>query len=253
MVRSLLPMRKRRRLLRLADSIPFWFHSIDLGSGVTTGGAKAPALLRSELESFRLPDLTGKTFLDIGAWDGYFSFAAERLGASRVVALDHYVWSGKPRLDLSPDQLPDKKRGFDIAREALGSKVEAVRGDFMTMDLDELGSFDMVLFAGVLYHLKDPLGALGRLARVTRELAVIETLAVEVPGFERSALTEFYEVDEVNADPTNWWGPNERALIALCRAAGFAHARRVSSRDPEATPEGVRRYRLVAHALKRAE
>ena len=66
-----------------------WFHTIDLGNGVVTpGDDNSPVKLK------RLafpPDLSGKTFLDIGAWDGFFSFEAERRGAARVLATDSYV------------------------------------------------------------------------------------------------------------------------------------------------------------------
>ena len=60
---------------------------------MVTPGRKSAESLARELEMLRLPDLRGRSVLDVGAYDGYFSFAAERLGAARVVALDHYVWS----------------------------------------------------------------------------------------------------------------------------------------------------------------
>jgi tRNA (mo5U34)-methyltransferase len=241
---------RRARLQELVESVPFWWHSIDVGQSIVTSGAKRSEQLRAELQSFRFPDLAGKSFLDIGAWDGYFSFAAERLGARPVVALDHYVWSWDPRPDLPRADLPDKKRGIDIAREALGSEVEARVGNFMTMDLNDLGQFDVVLFAGVLYHLQSPLDALRRVASVTRELAVIETAAVDVSGLEDRALCEFYESEELGGDPTNWWAPNAAALRGLCRAAGFNDATTFESPRPAARPGELERYRLVAHARK---
>jgi tRNA (mo5U34)-methyltransferase len=151
---------------RVAE-VPVWWHSIDLGGGVVTPGQKSPEILAQEWENLGLGDLRGKSVLDIGAWDGYFSFAAERAGAERVVALDHYTWSMElkaygdyrtqrlkdglpiaPPEDFAefwhPDTLPGK-RGFDVARDALGSRVEAVVGDLMTIDLDTLGEFDVVL------------------------------------------------------------------------------------------------------------
>ena len=67
----------------------FWWHSIDLGDGLLTPGGKNAALLRREWEAMKVPDLAGRSVLDIGAWDGYFSFQAERLGAREVVARDH--------------------------------------------------------------------------------------------------------------------------------------------------------------------
>ena len=75
------------------QSVPFWWHSIDLGGGLVTPGVQPREFLNARLRSLQLPDVHGKTVLDIGAYDGFYSFAVERLGAARVVALDHYVWS----------------------------------------------------------------------------------------------------------------------------------------------------------------
>jgi tRNA (mo5U34)-methyltransferase len=249
-IQSVKARKERRSLLQRVASVPFWWHSIDLGHGVVTPGAKSAEHLEAELESFRFPDLDAKSFLDIGAWDGFYSFEAERRGARPVVAQDHYVWSWSPRPDLRPQDLPDKKRGFEVAHEALSSNVRVQVGDFMTMDLAALGEYDVVLFAGVLYHLQSPLDALRRLALVTAELAIIETAAVAVGGFEDNALCEFYESDELGGDPTNWWAPTAAALRGLCRAAGF---RDVTTFDPaeRSTSRGqLERYRLVAHARK---
>ena len=69
-----------------ADAL-HWYHTIDLGNGVVTKGDSA-----QDDGNAILPDVTGRSVLDIGAWDGKYSFLAERAGASRVVALDHYAW-----------------------------------------------------------------------------------------------------------------------------------------------------------------
>src|SRR5204862_2206249 len=122
--------------LRAEAAAVNWFHSIELEPGFVTPGR---ADTSAQIPRLHLPDLRGKSVLDVGAWDGYFSFEAERQGAARVVALDTWVWrENKDR--------PPRKRGFDIAREALGSTVEACVADFTTVDLDELGVFDVVLF-----------------------------------------------------------------------------------------------------------
>jgi tRNA (mo5U34)-methyltransferase len=223
---------------------PEWYHSIELAPGIVTPGRAPLEHWEAALRSLQLPDLHGKSVLDIGAYDGFFSFAVERLGAARVVALDHYVWSADmaaylrdwresqrtgaalPSIHESrhwqPDTMPGR-RAFDAAREILGSKVEVVVGDFMTMDLGDLGRFDVVLFLGVLYHMENPLGAMRRVASVTAPdgLAVIETEAMEIPGFEERALCEFFPGTELNNDPSNWWAPNAKALAGLCNAAGF--------------------------------
>jgi tRNA (mo5U34)-methyltransferase len=230
---------------RVAE-IGFWWHSIDLGGGVVTPGAKSSAWLEAELARLELGDLRGKSVLDIGALDGFYSFAAERLGAERVVALDHYIWSAdmpgymayrdrqmaaglavEPVDALPefwrPDELPGR-RPFDLAHEALGSRVEVVVGDLLDHDLSQLGRFDVVLYLGVLYHVRHPLLALERVAEVTRGTAYIETQAEFFRGLERSRICRFIEGDELNHDPSNWWTFNEAALLAMCRAAGFARA-----------------------------
>ena len=149
----------KTQLQEMAESVEYWWHSIDLGQGIVTKGFKTPETLQHELESLRLPDLRNKTVLDIGAWDGFFSFEAERRGAKRIVAVDHYVWSlhltkdsrhwreSKPGDANWPDKLPGK-RGYDTAHEALASKVETVVGDFMTMDLEPLGTLMSCFFSG---------------------------------------------------------------------------------------------------------
>jgi tRNA (mo5U34)-methyltransferase len=217
-----------------------WFHTIDLGDGLVTPGNPPSELLSAP---GALPEVRGRSVLDIGAWDGKYSFEAERAGARRVVALDHFVWKLNPgklagyyeaceneqRLPeattinqgfLETDGLP-LKRGFDLAHQYLNSKVEARVDDFMTMDLDELGTFDVVYYFGVLYHMYNPLGALERVRRVTGEVAAIETAAVVLPAYPHASLVEFYPGKERAGDYSNWFGPTEVALHGMCKAAGF--------------------------------
>jgi tRNA (mo5U34)-methyltransferase len=231
------------------DALPFWWHSIDLGDGIVTPGRKSAKQLTREWAALQLPDLRGKTVLDIGAWDGYFSFAAERAGAARVVALDHYVWSidreGPALPDDAvplettqlwrPDTLPGK-RPFDLAHRVLGSRVEVVVDDFMTLDLAQLGEFDVVLFLGVVYHMRHPLLALERVRRLTRELAAIESEAVEVDTLADEPWALFVPDRDENGDPTNWWIPTRAALVGMCRAAEFAEVEDLSVRRPPKPP-----------------
>src|SRR4051812_20884742 len=69
-----------------------WWHSIELLPGLVTPGVKTSASLARERAALRLPTMRGKTVLDVGAWDGYYSFLAEQAGAARVVALDRVTW-----------------------------------------------------------------------------------------------------------------------------------------------------------------
>ncbi|MGH9129979.1 MAG: class I SAM-dependent methyltransferase [Acidimicrobiales bacterium] len=250
-----------------------WFHSIDLGDGVVTAGNKSVQVLAREVEALNLPDLAGKSVLDIGAWDGYFSFEAERRGAARVVALDHYAWAvdqalqerrtservargeSLPSWDQDPelwrpDTLPGRA-GFDLARRRLGSHVEPVVGDFMTMELESLGTFDVVLFLGVLYHLRDPVLALRRLAQLTGGMAIIETVCMVVPGWEHHCLWEYFEGAELDGDPSNWWAVNAAGLGAMARTAGFSAVRlkgHPALHDPPNPGYDLHYGRAVMHA-----
>jgi hypothetical protein len=113
------------------------------------------------------------------------------------------------------------KAGFDLAHEYLDSSVESVVGDYMTMDLEQLGTFDVVFYFGVIYHMVNPILSLQRLLQVTGEVAVIETAAITVPGYLDSGLLELYAGNELADDYGNWFAPSEAALHALCLSAGF--------------------------------
>jgi tRNA (mo5U34)-methyltransferase len=210
-----------------------WYHTIDLGGGVVTKGIDDSAFRLARLE---LPQsLTGMTVLDIGAWDGYFSFEAERRGASRVVAADYYSWHGTGW---------GSKAGFELARGALGSKVEDLDIDVMDLSPERVGQFDVVFFLGVLYHLRHPLLALERIASVTRTLLIVETV-VDMVGIGRPAVA-FYPGRELNGDPTNWWAPNLPALHGMLRDVGFAEVRTVTP-----APTAIyRAARAVSHRMR---
>jgi len=267
-----------------------WYHSIDLGRGIVTPGMSKNVVLSGS----EFPDVAGKSVLDVGAWDGFYSFLAEQRGAARVVAFDEYAWcldfharqrywDESDRAGLIPDYRKDEdfydrdqlpgRRPFELAKEALDSKVEPLVGDLLRVDPGELGVFDVVLYLGVLYHMPEPLTALQRLRAVTADggTAVIETEAVAIPDHEDEALGMFWAGKELNEDFGNWWALSEPALHGLCRAAGFRTVE--TRRAPEPTipmPElprpwarpqdrrnytdvvearrEIHRYRIVVHA-----
>jgi tRNA (mo5U34)-methyltransferase len=206
-----------------------WFHTIELEPGVVTPGIDDT---RERLDHLRIPqDLSGRTVLDVGAWDGFFSFEAERRGAARVVAADNVAWNGENW---------STKAGFELARRRLGSKVEDVEVDVLDLDPEQIGTFDVVLFLGVLYHMKHPLLALERVASVTADLLVVET-AVDCTWTRRPAAA-FYPHHGLGSDPTNWWGPNPEAVVGMLRVAGF--------REVEVVSPDSAAYR-VARSLRR--
>lgn len=188
-----------------------WFHQIDLGNGVVTPGSENTVRL---LKRLGMPaSLAGKTVIDIGAWDGYFSFDAERRGAARVLATDSFAWQKRTRA------------GFDFAHRQLNSRVEAMEIDVLDLSPETVGMWDISLFLGVLYHMKHPMLALEKVASVTREMVVVETL-VDMLGIREPAIA-FYP-GKFHKDATNWVGPNPAAVVAMLKVAGFARVEIVS-------------------------
>jgi tRNA (mo5U34)-methyltransferase len=270
-----------------ADALT-WFHTIDLGNGVVTKGA---GLTWYGAEIF--PELTNRSVLDIGAWDGRNSFLAEQHKANRVVALDHYAWGldfgarqrywnecaangslPDHRRDLTDFWLPELpgRRPFEFARSVLDSRVEAVVADFTTMDLHDLGLFDVVFYLGVLYHMEEPLTCLKRVRSVTEHVAVIETEAVHIENHDGASLLQFHVGDSLRADYGNWFVPTIVGLRDLCIAAGFSSVETIVGPpappviEPEAYRSRFRRrianmpgtvpisaksanYRAVVHAI----
>lgn len=221
-------------LRRQADALGPWFHNIDLGHGVWT----APGHFLGDYPGFKfrrfaqaLPaDLTGKSVLDIGCNGGFYSVEMKRRGAARVLGLD------------SDERYLAQAR---FVAERLGHAIE-----FRKLSVYDVGAlaerFDVVLFMGVLYHLRHPLLALDLIhEHVADDLLVfqsmlrgspqIEPLALDydffdMDAFERPGYPRLHFVEHAYAhDPTNWWIPNRAGIEAMLRASGF----RIESR-PEA-------------------
>jgi tRNA (mo5U34)-methyltransferase len=195
---------------RVAELV--WHHSIDLGNGVVTPGGKSLAICNTEASLiFDRVSLTGRTVLDIGAWNGIFSFEAKRRGAARVLATDSYCWS---------HAVFRGRETFDLAREALGIDVDAREIDVADLSAESVGEFDVVLYLGVFYHRYDAIESLARVAPLAKQVLIVEThLDLRDNNFPAMA---FYPGHELNNDPTNWWGPNEHCMRALLLGHGFS-------------------------------
>ena len=210
-----------------------WWHRIPLGDGIVTPGMVHHGEDHEDYasERFGLPlNLKGKTVLDVGAWDGYFSFEAERRGASSVLAADISI--------RSPDEVLDRygsagnwgaNKGFLFARKALRSKVEYINASIYEVGdvLKKMGTlyppvFDYVFFFGVLYHLREPLLALEKLAAITGEVALIETACMEGEG----TAMEFRPGHD--NDPSNYWYPSYGCLRAMLLNSGFRSVEKIA-------------------------
>ena len=199
---------------------PHWYHRIEVAPGIVTPGVNASPEVLATLE---LPeDCSGLRALDIGARDGFFSFELERRGAD-VLALDYMAATDT---------------GFAIASELIGSKVEYRVGNVYDLTPEEFGTFDIVLFLGVLYHLRNPLLALDRVRSVSSGSMWIESHVIDqalldpatgnfeqlgavAPALADRPIMQFYPRDALNADATNYWAPNMACLLAMLDEANF--------------------------------
>lgn len=209
---------------RVAD-LGQWFHDLDL-DGVRTAPdhflRDYPAVKWRRFAHALPADLSGRTVLDIGCNAGFYSIEMKRRGADRVVAVDS-----------DPRYLAQAR----FAAEVTGQEIEF--RELSVYDVAALGErFDLVLFLGVLYHLRHPLLALDLIhEHVARDLLVLQTMqrgAAEVAAVAGDY--DFFEQDHFDApgypklhfiehryarDPTNWWAPNAAAAQAMLRSAGF--------------------------------
>jgi tRNA (mo5U34)-methyltransferase len=207
----------RKRLDRSAElKAKGWFHSFLLPDGARIEGIQSLEFLHERLARFPLPeDMSGKRVLDIGAWDGWFSFELERRGA-QVTAVDCV-----------------EVKGFLEIRERLRSQVDYRILDVYELPAANLGTFDCVLFLSILYHLKHPLLALEIVCALARDLAIIESFVTDADKWpsnrDQIPSMEFYETDELGGQLDNWIGPSVSCLLAMCRAAGFARVELVEA------------------------
>ena len=203
-------------------TVPSWRHRIRIGGVITPGTEDSDA----ELRRLALPaNLGGKRVLDIGCSDGRYSFEAERRGASDVVAVDD-----------ESSLLAGGVNGFQVARRLLHSQVTYRLGDVEDLEPGRDGTFDLVLFVNVLYHLRNPVRALEAIHSVTApggqmilktyfQTDVRAWINGRCVGFDIDPRPKmwFYPGRELAGDPTNWVGPNRRGIEALLQATGWSY------------------------------
>jgi tRNA (mo5U34)-methyltransferase len=202
-----------------------WFHNLDL-RGVKTAPdhflGDYPAVKWRRFAHAIPPDLRGRSVLDIGCNAGFYSIEMKRRGADRVVGIDS-----------DADYLAQAR----FAAEVCGVDVELRQ--LSVYEVAKLGErFDLVLFMGVLYHLRHPLLALDLLHEHTvKDLLVFQSMLRgsdevepvkkdypfgETAVFDRAGFPRMYFIEKrYSGDPTNWWVPNRACAEAMLRSAGF--------------------------------
>ncbi len=209
-------------------AIPLWYHRIELPGGIVTPGW-APL----NPESYGIPtDLTGARVLDVGAWDGYWTFTALARGAREVVAVDDF----SDHLDTQTNAPRQAWETFDLCRDALGygeDRCRRLQMNVYDITPEVLGTFDVVFFFGTLYHLRHPLLALDKLAAVCSGAIYVESAVLDDysvyrglgQGYKNEMVMEFYPESQFGNNPTNWWSPTTFCLAQMVRASGFKEVR----------------------------
>ena len=207
-----------RDLVANADFI--WHQRFELVPGVDTPGENDIVGL---LDTAGIPaDLSGKSAVDIGTTNGGAAFELERRGAERVVAVD---------------LVPPEHYGFAALHDFLGSKVEWLRASVYEVGSVLGEQFDLVLFLGVLYHLRHPLLALDNVRALLGGDAVIETAVLdgEEPELIGKPVARFLRGAGFHADSSNWFVPTVAGLLDWSASSGLAPE--LVATWPEGAPE----------------
>ena len=225
-------------------AVPYWYHKIELPGDIIT-----PGWSPMDATKYGVPDdLTGKRVLDVGAWDGYWTWEALKRGASEVVAIDDFCDDLGNRKDVKRN----KWYNFDLCREALGFNKndeadyvndkgqKVTRIEMSVYDIERLGHFDVVFFFGMIYHMKHPLLVLEKISEICDGEIYIESAVVDdyspylskeseadpgkliFKGYpENNMVMEFYPDDQYACNKTNWWVPTIQSLGAMVGSVGF--------------------------------
>jgi tRNA (mo5U34)-methyltransferase len=198
----------------------YWHQKWEIEPGIFTPGHNDVGFL---LKVGGLPaNLTGKRILDIGSWNGCVSFECERRGATDILA-------------IGPED--PENTGFNRLRAYLRSNVRYEYGTIYHLDPSKVGTFDIIICFGVLYHLRYPLLGLDMMRRVAKGSLLVESSCIErdirLPQGKQTTLQalnkqlsnipflQFYRKGELNGDDSNWFSFNQIALTEMLRSSGF--------------------------------
>ncbi len=215
---------ERKEILSAVERLGPWYHSFNLADWLKIDAIHDGDSVLASLDRIGFPnDFSGKTVLDVGCNAGYYSFVAKRRGAERVLGVE---------LD------PHCFRQAQYLSNLLGIDVQFINDDAHNVDAG-LGTFDIVICTGLIYHIADPTNVLSKLSAVSTDTLLIESAFLLDPAL--SSMARFIEGTYMD-DSTNWWVYGPRCLEGMVRAAGFQSAEFMGFyHEPhrELSPEGI--------------
>lgn len=207
-------------IIEKINSVEHWYHQIEIKPGIVTPGINNSAKVLELLDI--PPNCSGMKVLDIGTRDGFFAFEFEKRGAE-VVGVDYF---------------PSDRTGFKIAAELLNSKVTYIQDNIYNISKEKYGSYDIVLALGLIYHLRDPLGALDIIRDICENELYLETQVIDnaflLPNgnsvelnsishkLEEIPIMQFYPKDSLNKDFSNYWAPNMKCMVDMLTETKFS-------------------------------
>jgi len=200
-----------------------WYHTLELAPGVLTPGWFDTRQVAGELP---IPaSLDGLRCLDIGTFDGFWAFTMEGRGAREVVAVDlldprRFDWPvNSERATIAEiGKRKGQGEGFEIARRALGSRVQRMEMSVYDLDREQVGRFDFIYLGSLLLHLRDPVRALERVRDVCDgSLLVVDS--INLPLSLAAPRRPLASLDGLGRPW--WWNPNLAGLERMVVAAGF--------------------------------
>ena len=186
----------------LVNSIQHWHHRFEIYPGLVTPGTYDPSFLWNKLH---IDDhCKGQRVLDVGTSDGYFSKRVHSLGGTPVCV----------------DYRAKTSHGFGVMEQLHGSTFSYEHSNIYELNTERLGTFDFVLFLGVLYHLPDMMRALRKLRTLCRSTLFLETHSDNefCPDFPAA---RYHKGTSLSGDLTNFWSPNPLCVLDMLYDAGF--------------------------------